>query len=115
MLTARRASGTGRRPALPASRPRRAPVAVLLGIALGIAVTTVHAAREPVDENDLQQAVAAHNSRVDLESQELVCKREAPVGTRIKKTVCRNKGLIDREQRDAKRFVNKPRPVPTQE
>lgn len=73
------------------------------------------AAREPESDADLQQAVAAHNSRVELESQELVCQKEAPVGTRIKKTVCRNKGLIDREQREAKRFITKPRPVPTKQ
>lgn len=78
-----------------------------------VTALNARAAREPESDDDLQQAVAAHNSRVELESQELVCDKEAPVGTRIKKTVCRNKGLLEREQRDARRYLSKPRPVPT--
>ncbi len=88
---------------------------LLAAAILAVNAADARAAREPVDDADLQQAVAAYNSRVELESQELVCRREAPVGTRIKKTVCRNKGLLEREQREAKRYVNKPRPVPTKE
>lgn len=96
--------------------PSRQVFAPLLAAAMLVLVAVdARAAREPVDEEDLQQAVAAYNSRVELESQELVCKREAPVGTRIKKTICRNKGLLEREQREAKRYVNKPRPVPTKD
>lgn len=64
------------------------------------------------DEAQLEKAVEAHNAGVTDESQQLVCRKEAVTGSRIKKTVCRTVATMEAEQEAAKRYVNKPRPVP---
>lgn len=71
-------------------------------------------AEEP-DEGQLQNAVDAHNAGVTDESQQLICRKESVTGSRFKKTVCRTQATMKAEQDAAKRYVNKPRPVPTKE
>jgi hypothetical protein len=84
---------------------------ILLAASMGI---TLVAAQEP-DPADLKHAVDAHNAEVAKPEQELVCRKEAQIGTRIKKTICRTKDVIAAESEEAKRWANKPRPVPTHE
>ena len=85
----------------------------LLMLAAGMGITRAEA-QEP-DAAELKQAVDAHNAEVAAPEQELVCRKEAQIGTRIKKTVCRTKGVIEAESKEAKRWASKPRPVPTDE
>lgn len=85
-------------------------IAVLIAMSMLAGAPAVGAAE--ADEAQIQQAVDAHNAGVDDVSQQLVCRKEAVTGSRIKKTVCRTQATIEAEQDAAKRYVNKPRPVP---
>lgn len=66
-------------------------------------------------EAELNQVAEAYNAEVADPKQEVVCRMEAVIGTRITKEVCRTRTVMELESKDAKRFLNKPRPVPTQE
>jgi len=79
----------------------------------GMGIRTA-AAQEP-DATELKNAVDAHNAQVVKPEHDLVCKKEAQIGTRLKKTVCRTKADIEMESEEAKRWADKPRPVPTRE
>jgi hypothetical protein len=88
-------------------------IAVLIAMSMLTGVPVVCAAG--ADDAQVQEAVEAHNAGVDDVSQQLVCKKEAVTGSRLKKTVCRTQATIDAEQDAAKHYVNKPRQVPTKE
>lgn len=85
-------------------------IAVLIVMSMLAGTPAVGAAE--ADEAQVQKAVDAHNASVDDVSQQLVCRKEAVTGSRIKKTVCRTQATIEAEQEAARRYVNKPRPVP---
>lgn len=85
-------------------------IAVLIAMSMLTGVPVAGAAE--ADEAQIQNAVEAHNAGVEDVSQQLVCRKEAVTGSRIKKTVCRTQATIEAEQDAAKRYVNKPRPVP---
>ena len=93
----------------------RTPVVAiaLLMLAAGMGIPRARA-QEP-SEAELKQAVDAHNAEVTAPEQELVCRKEAQTGTRIKKTVCRTRAVVDAESEEAKRWARKPRPVVTDE
>ncbi len=82
--------------------------------ALSMVIAMPVMAADP-DEAQVQQAVEAHNATVSSDSDQLVCRKESVTGSRIKKTVCRTQRTIEAEQEAAKRYVNKPRPVPYQD
>ena len=93
---------------------RQPTVAIaLLMLAAGM-VNSGAVSQEP-SEAELQQLEEAHNDAVTDPKQEVVCRKEAQVGTRIKRTVCRTKAMMEVESKDAERFAEKPRPVPTRE
>ncbi len=85
----------------------------LLMLTTGMGMLRVQA-QEPT-EAELKQALDAHNAGIAAPEQELVCRKEAQVGTRFKKTVCRTKVAIEAESEEARRWASKPRPVPTHE
>lgn len=88
---------------------KRITIAVVtwMSFAAGPAAVAVDAV-----EPEIQNAVDAHNAQVQREGEQLVCRKEAQIGTRLKKTVCRTKAVMDAEADAARRYVNKPRPVP---
>lgn len=83
-------------------------------LALSMLVTMPAAAADP-DDAKVQQAVEAHNATVASEGDQVVCRKEPVTGSRIKKTVCRTQRTIEADQEAAKRYINKPRPVPYQD
>ncbi|MBI1731991.1 MAG: hypothetical protein HYR49_04385 [Gammaproteobacteria bacterium] len=94
------------------TKPPVAAIAVLM-----LAACTANTRPDPQQggEAELSQAAEGYNAGVDDPNQEVVCRMEAVVGTRIKKEVCRTRTAMDVESKEAKRFLNKPRPVPTQD
>lgn len=72
-------------------------------------------AGEQEKEAALQQAVAAYNANAERPSQEVVCKHETRIGSRIKRPVCRTRGFLEQEKRDVRRYMNKPRPSVTRD
>lgn len=97
---------------MPDAKKRLIEAAALLFVA---AAGNTPATSRPADEAELQRAAEAYNATVNLESQKLVCKHEARIGTRIKRPVCRTRGILDSERRNAKRYMNKPRPTVTRD
>jgi hypothetical protein len=89
--------------------------AALGAIVLCAGAAGVHAESTSAKEAELDTAADTYNARVENEDQQVVCRWEAQTGSRIKKKVCRTHAAMDAESREGKRFVNKPRPLPTNE
>jgi hypothetical protein len=64
-------------------------------------------------EAELNQMADEHNAEAESEREEVVCRWEAKTGSRIKEKVCRSKTQVKYDADSGKRFVNKPRSVPT--
>ena len=60
-------------------------------------------------QDDLDNAADLYNKNQSDENYKVVCTREAPVGSRIKKTVCRTVLTIGRSQREARRSLDRVR------
>jgi len=84
---------------------------VTLTTGMGISHTR---AQEP-DAADLKQTVDAHNTDVAAPKQEVVCIKEAQIGTRLKKTVCHTRATTEAESAEAIRGAGNPGPVSTDE
>ena len=74
--------------------------------------TTPAGARDP-NEEELQKMAEAYNAKKEAPAQEVVCKQEARVGSRIKRPVCRTKGTLEVEKWNIERVMNRPRPKTT--
>lgn len=61
-------------------------------------------------DSDVQQVAKAHNTDVKDQDQKVVCHRVAPVGSRITHLECRTVWQMKEQEKDAKSFINKPRP-----
>jgi outer membrane murein-binding lipoprotein Lpp len=64
--------------------------------------------------DDLERAAAEYNARVDNPDDELICRREAKIGTRITEKVCRTRAQRERDAEEAETYLKKPRPTATQ-
>ena len=81
----------------------------LLGAALLLAGNFTNVvAREKVDA-DLDKASDQYNKNKSNDKYKVVCKREAPVGSRIKKKVCRTVAMTNNSQREIKKTMQKMR------
>jgi hypothetical protein len=69
---------------------------------------TIISAKEDVDP-DLEKAADQYNKNKSNEKYQVVCKREAPVGSRIKKKVCRTVAMNQNSQRQIKKTMQKMR------
>ncbi len=87
----------------------------LAGFTLLVAVGIMPAAAGEKEEIALQQAVAAYNANAERPSQEVVCKHEARIGTRIKQPVCRTRGYLKQQEFEVMRYMKKPRPSVTRD
>ena len=67
--------------------------------------TTVLA--EQTTDEELDQAVDKYNEKQKYEGRKIVCKKEAQIGTRIKKKVCRTVASIERDRKEAKRMMDR--------
>lgn len=67
------------------------------------------------EDADLDKAAVAYNATVERPSEEIVCKNEARIGSRIKRPVCRTKSYLKREQYEVQRYIKKPRPSVTRD
>ena len=68
---------------------------------------TVVAEEEPGDA--MEKAADVYNKNKSNDRYQVVCKREAPVGSRIKKKVCRTVASTENSQREIKKTMNKMR------
>ena len=62
---------------------------------------------EEETEDDLDKAADTYNQKKSNDKYKVVCTREAPVGTRIKKKVCRTIAVMENSQRDAKKAMDR--------
>lgn len=72
-------------------------------------------ARQARTEADLNQIEERYNAKVEDPNQEVVCRREAVTGSWIKETRCRTRALMQQQSDDGRRYLDKPRPFPTDE
>ena len=63
-------------------------------------------------ETEVQQSVDRYNQAQESESQQVICRKEAVTGTRIKKTVCRSKFRVEQDQNAIERSLEKMRTQP---
>ena len=63
---------------------------------------------ETTDE-DLDKAAAAYNQKQEKDRNKVVCKKEAQIGTRIKKKVCRTVATIERQAEEGKALMQRKR------
>jgi hypothetical protein len=82
-------------------------------LATGVFSHSAWAGRD--EDAELQQAVVAYNANVERPSEEVVCKNEARIGSRIKRPVCRTKSYLKREEYEVQRYIKKPRPSVTRD
>ena len=61
------------------------------------------------EEDRIQKIAEAYNAEQTDERSKIVCKKEAEVGTRFKKTVCRSMATIEAEREHAKRSLHRMR------
>jgi len=76
-------------------------------MALAINVNPVFAGDEP--DEALEKAADLYNKNKSNDKYKVVCKREAPVGSRIKKKVCRTVEMVDNSQREAREKLGRMR------
>ncbi len=69
--------------------------------------TTVVAEEEPGDA--MEKAADVYNKNKSNERYQVVCNREAPVGSRIKKKVCRTVASTEIQQRETSRALKQRR------
>ena len=81
----------------------------LFSLAMICAGNLTHVLAEDATEEDLKKAADAYNKKQTYDGYKVVCKKEAPIGSHIKKKVCRTVATIDRQHRDAKRVMDKSR------
>jgi hypothetical protein len=74
---------------------------VFLAMALALNFTNVFA------DDELDEAADQYNKNKSNDRYKVVCTREAPVGTRIKKKVCRTVAMIEQGQHAAKEALSK--------
>ena len=67
--------------------------------------TSVLAAEEAVADEGTKVA-EDYNKKQKYESRKLVCKKEAQLGTRVKRKVCRTRAAMDKAERDAKEIID---------
>jgi hypothetical protein len=58
-------------------------------------------------DDSLDKAADQYNKNKSNDRYEVVCKREAPVGSRIKKKVCRTVAMSENSQREIKQSMQK--------
>jgi len=67
---------------------------------------TIISAKEDVDP-ELEKAADQYNKNKSNDKYKVVCKREAPVGSRIKKKVCRTVAMNQNSEREIKKTMQK--------
>jgi hypothetical protein len=64
-------------------------------------------AEDEIDE-DLAKAAEEYN-QTQNEKRKVICKKEAPIGSRIKKKVCRSVASIERDEKEGNRYLKRRR------
>ncbi len=77
----------------------------LLSAALTMAGNFTNAVAEEKTTDELEEAANVYNKNKSDVRYEVVCKREAPVGTRIKKKVCRTVASVQNSQREVRKMM----------
>lgn len=78
---------------------------VLLVMALAVNFTNVFAQNAVDDE--LDTIADQYNKNKATDKYKVVCTREAPVGSRIKKKVCRTVGMVEYAQKEAREAMSR--------
>ena len=81
----------------------------LLALALLVAGNFTNVAAKEKTGEDLDQVADQYNKNKSNDKYKVVCKREAPVGSRIKKKVCRTIAMGENSEREIKKTMQKMR------
>ncbi len=81
----------------------------LFSLALICAGNFTNVLAEDTPESDLDKSAATYNQKQKNNKNKVVCKKEARVGTRIKKKVCRTVATMEKEAEHGKRFLKRSR------
>lgn len=73
-------------------------------LALALTGTISYAA---ADDSDLDEAENQYNKNKSNDKYKVVCRKEAPIGSRIKKKVCRTVQMSSNSQRQIRQTMNK--------
>lgn len=87
----------------------------IMSATLLLAVLSAPASAGTDEDVDLEQAAVAYNARAERPSEEIVCRNETRVGSRIKRPTCRTKAYLKQEQFEVNRYMKKPRPSVTRD
>jgi hypothetical protein len=81
----------------------------LLALVLLFAGNFTNVAAKEKTGGDLDQAADQYNKNKSNDKYKVVCKREAPVGSRIKKKVCRTVAMVNNTQKEIRQNMMKMR------
>ena len=81
----------------------------LLTLAMLLAGNFTYASTDDEIQKDLDDAADLYKMNKSDDNYKVVCTREAPVGTRIKRKVCRTVATAKQSRKDARRTMNKVR------
>ncbi len=81
----------------------------LLTLTMGTTGVLTQAASEDEKQRELDMAADEYNKKKTNDKYKVVCKREAPVGSRIKKKVCRTVAVMENTRKEAQRSIQKMR------
>lgn len=87
----------------------------MMSVTLLLAVLSAPAMAGKDEDADLEKAAVAYNATVESPTEEIVCKNEARIGSRIKRPVCRTKSYLKHEQFEVNRYMKKPKPSVTRD
>ena len=79
----------------------------LLTLAMLLAGNFTYASTDDETQDEMDEAADQYNKNVSNARYHVVCTREAPVGSRIKRKVCRTVATIENSQREIKQRMQK--------
>ena len=84
-----------------------------LPAALAALALAVYAAPGAAGESDLDALAEKYNENVKNPDEEVICRKEQVIGSRIPKKVCRTRGQIEQDRKEAQRYMKSGRPAGT--